>query len=550
VLACNRTTSDPITYILKKPRPSKPKASKRCDLMRSPLNGRKAQVVHEIIDRHRRGAPIVASDQWRRLFETGAIDKYAKHPDGLRLKNIVGSSARVQMLTRSVHGHLQSWLSNRRNRFREIVEASTLDSQTRHQLHTINIQQAWFTRLPVCVHGSTQAISRDVRRLARSIMHSIMSRHRRPSWGCLSVQLDQREMTLAKARTATQNGRVEYWADIRAPNIGRAVVPLLGTPPHRARKGTVALTIQINRDRNGVLSFGIVTDVTEELIASRAGYKPKTEVVSLDFGLTRLFATDTGDLIGRGFMRRLISLDHTLTTLFKHVQRSGLKPRNSRRYLAQVKRIRGFITTEVNRVLNRLVHTHAPSELILESLDFRSSKLSARMNRLLSNCGRSVVKDKLINLEERFYITATEVDPAYTSQRCSSCGHVHRSNRNGDRFRCGHCGHTIHADVNAARNIRQRRSLPALDEAMLHPGRDPARLHGRRRTLEILRQDFERRHGPGGSRRHGGRGPAADSHTRPLRCAWDEVRSAAKLRPNEARLENPSFGGKTVCQNN
>ncbi len=45
------------------------------------------------------------------------------------------------------------------------------------------------------------------------------------------------------------------------------------------------------------------------------------------------------------------------------------------------------------------------------------------------------------------------VPAAYTSQRCSACGHVHADNRQGERFRCLACGHTDHADVNAAKNI-------------------------------------------------------------------------------------------------
>ena len=46
------------------------------------------------------------------------------------------------------------------------------------------------------------------------------------------------------------------------------------------------------------------------------------------------------------------------------------------------------------------------------------------------------------------------VDPAYTSQRCSACGHSERRNRkNQAEFCCVMCGHTAHADCNAALNI-------------------------------------------------------------------------------------------------
>ena len=47
------------------------------------------------------------------------------------------------------------------------------------------------------------------------------------------------------------------------------------------------------------------------------------------------------------------------------------------------------------------------------------------------------------------------VNPAYTSQRCSSCSRIDTGGRIvRDVFYCGSCGHYEHADVNAARNIR------------------------------------------------------------------------------------------------
>jgi len=57
-------------------------------------------------------------------------------------------------------------------------------------------------------------------------------------------------------------------------------------------------------------------------------------------------------------------------------------------------------------------------------------------------------------------------DPAYTSQMCSSCGHVSKKNRPDQAtFRCTSCGFAEHADVNAARNIAAR---GAADWAVSH----------------------------------------------------------------------------------
>jgi IS605 OrfB family transposase len=47
------------------------------------------------------------------------------------------------------------------------------------------------------------------------------------------------------------------------------------------------------------------------------------------------------------------------------------------------------------------------------------------------------------------------VDPRYSSQKCSNCGHIYRGNRHGSAFWCRKCGLQLHADLNAARNIAQ-----------------------------------------------------------------------------------------------
>ena len=50
-------------------------------------------------------------------------------------------------------------------------------------------------------------------------------------------------------------------------------------------------------------------------------------------------------------------------------------------------------------------------------------------------------------------VPVIELNPAYTSQRCSECGWVHKGNRNGKKFVCGKCGYTHDADLNASRNL-------------------------------------------------------------------------------------------------
>jgi IS605 OrfB family transposase len=59
---------------------------------------------------------------------------------------------------------------------------------------------------------------------------------------------------------------------------------------------------------------------------------------------------------------------------------------------------------------------------------------------------------------EEHGIDVDDVNPAYTSQRCShgECGFTHEDNRDGDEFECVKCGKRLHSDYNAARNIGWR----------------------------------------------------------------------------------------------
>lgn len=133
----------------------------------------------------------------------------------------------------------------------------------------------------------------------------------------------------------------------------------------------------------------------------------------------------------------------------------------SPKYDGLVDNLRDYLENEINRCLNRFVFLYRPAEIVVERLDFTSPGLSRRMNRLLSNFGKKQVKKKLLALSEEFKIEIkiTEVNPAYTSQECSECGYIDKKNRKNTRLFVGRCcNKKIDANVNGARNIRDRSS--------------------------------------------------------------------------------------------
>ena len=75
----------------------------------------------------------------------------------------------------------------------------------------------------------------------------------------------------------------------------------------------------------------------------------------------------------------------------------------------------------------------------------------AGLNREIAKSGWGALVKRL---EEKAPGRVQKVPAAYTSQRCSACGHVARENRESQAvFLCTACGYACNADVNAARVI-------------------------------------------------------------------------------------------------
>jgi len=81
------------------------------------------------------------------------------------------------------------------------------------------------------------------------------------------------------------------------------------------------------------------------------------------------------------------------------------------------------------------------------------SKFSKKFNNKLQRWSYPKVLDKLSLRCEELGILFKKVNPAFTSQKCCSCGFTHKSNRLGENFLCVKCGFVFDADFNAAKNI-------------------------------------------------------------------------------------------------
>jgi putative transposase len=81
----------------------------------------------------------------------------------------------------------------------------------------------------------------------------------------------------------------------------------------------------------------------------------------------------------------------------------------------------------------------------------RNVRQKAGLNRAILASGWGLLVRRL---QDKAPGRVEKIRPAFTSQRCSACGHVDPKSRESQAaFRCTACGYACHADVNAALNI-------------------------------------------------------------------------------------------------
>ncbi len=157
-------------------------------------------------------------------------------------------------------------------------------------------------------------------------------------------------------------------------------------------------------------------------------------------------------------------------------------------------RRRDNATHQISRKIADTAHT-----VVLEDLNTKGMTKSAKGT--VENPGRNVKQKAGLNrailasgwgqLERKLAYKAGRVvfvDPAYTSQACSRCGHTAKSNRPSQAvFACGTCGLRANADHNAALNILVRAGLGLLHgEERSLPGRPCGRPQGLPRPVNRI----------------------------------------------------------------
>ncbi|MBB4943600.1 IS605 OrfB family transposase [Streptosporangium album] len=179
--------------------------------------------------------------------------------------------------------------------------------------------------------------------------------------------------------------------------------------------------------------------------------------LGVDLGIADIATTDDGTHhSGKG----LNAVRHRDRELRRRLQRKNTK--SAKRLLKKRRRKEARFAADTNHTIAKRIVTEATRTgqgIALEDLQGIRDRVRLRKPQRVTlhswsfhRLGRFIAYKAA-----RAGVALVYVDPAYTSQGCSACGHVDKKNRpDQETFLCTSCGFAEHADVNAARNIAAR----------------------------------------------------------------------------------------------
>ena len=184
---------------------------------------------------------------------------------------------------------------------------------------------------------------------------------------------------------------------------------------------------------------------------------PSGETLGVDRGLYKIAVTSKGGEYTSNQVRAVRRRhQHTRATLQQKGTRSA-----KRRLKAMSGREKRFMSDINHCVSKHLVHTPNIGRIALENLTgIRRNRCNKTTRKWLGQWAFHQLEHNIIYKAHQHGIDVVLVDPAYTSQRCSTCGYTAKNNRRKGTFACRSCGFIANADVNAAINIRDKFLLP------------------------------------------------------------------------------------------
>jgi putative transposase len=182
-------------------------------------------------------------------------------------------------------------------------------------------------------------------------------------------------------------------------------------------------------------------------------------VLGIDRGIKNIVATSDGTVVSgkklNGVRRKRL------------YQKRGLQAKGTRSAKRLFQALSGkekrFSLQQANVVVNSLLAKDYDTYVLEDLTNIRERcKGDKEKNKHMSDWTFSVLQFVLEYKCQALGKRVVYVSPAYTSQECHKCGHVEAANRRGSKFLCKKCGNRDHADLNAAKNIRDRYLLASV----------------------------------------------------------------------------------------
>ncbi|MDM2845495.1 transposase [Citrobacter sp. Cpo090] len=196
---------------------------------------------------------------------------------------------------------------------------------------------------------------------------------------------------------------------------------------------------------------------------------PSASMVGLDAGVAKLATLSDGTVFEsvNSFHKNQKKLARLQRQLSRRVKFSN----NWQKQKRKIQRLHSRIANIRRDYLHKVTTTISKNHAMIVIEDLKVSNMSKSAAGTISQPGRHVRAKSGLNrsiLDQGWYEMRRQLEykqlwrggqvlavpPAYTSQRCTCCGHTAKENRlSQSKFRCQACGYTANADVNGARNI-------------------------------------------------------------------------------------------------
>jgi IS605 OrfB family transposase len=198
-----------------------------------------------------------------------------------------------------------------------------------------------------------------------------------------------------------------------------------------------------------------------------------SDYLGVDLGLVNLATTSDGEIVNHGSsgLNQPAMMHAHVNTVRARYSRLRAKlqqkgTRSAKRLLKQRSGREARFARDTNHCISKALVSTAQDTargIALEDLKHIRTRITVRgkrQRRVLHSWGFFQLRAFIAYKAALAGVRVTLVNPAYTSQTCSQCGHCAQANRRSQsKFLCTSCGYACHADVNAAVNIGRRAAV-------------------------------------------------------------------------------------------